>query len=62
MYADGYRLKLIDPYGSAPVLSVRRPGITGEGTLCLSDTRLKSGVLTVPAPTEIHTFADVRSP
>ncbi|KAH9920425.1 putative oxidoreductase C terminal-domain-containing protein [Fomitopsis serialis] len=26
VYADGYRLKLIDPYGSAPVLSVRKPG------------------------------------
>ncbi|KAH9841957.1 putative oxidoreductase C terminal-domain-containing protein [Rhodofomes roseus] len=30
VYADGYRLKLIDPYGSTPVLSVRRPGVAGE--------------------------------
>ena len=31
VYADGYRLKLIDPYGSAPVLSVRKPGVAGDG-------------------------------
>lgn len=36
VYADGYRLKLIDPYGK-PVLSVRRPGLEGEEIITFSD-------------------------
>jgi len=28
--ADGYRLKLVDPYNN-PVLYIRRPGVSGEG-------------------------------
>ena len=35
VFADGYRLKLVDPY-LAPVLYVRRPGITHEGISCLA--------------------------
>lgn len=30
MYADGYRFKLIDPYGT-PKLCIRRPGVAEEG-------------------------------
>jgi hypothetical protein len=30
VFADGYRLKLTDPY-NFPVLSVRKPGLVGEG-------------------------------
>lgn len=30
VFADGYRLKLIDPY-NFPVLSVRKPGSADEG-------------------------------
>ncbi|CCM05432.1 uncharacterized protein FIBRA_07649 [Fibroporia radiculosa] len=36
VYADGYRLKLIDPY-NAPILSVRRPGITYEEIFKFTD-------------------------
>lgn len=39
VYADGYRLKLIDPY-NRPVLSVRRPGLATEGMLLELMSRL----------------------
>jgi hypothetical protein len=30
--ADGWKLRLVDPYGTAPRLYVRRPGAIEEGT------------------------------
>lgn len=30
VYADGYRFKLVDPYGT-PRLYIRRPGVAEEG-------------------------------
>jgi hypothetical protein len=36
--ADGYRLKLVDPY-NAPVLYIRRPGLAGEGTYLIGGPR-----------------------
>ena len=32
--ADGWKLRLVDPYGTAPLLYVRRPGTTAESGLC----------------------------
>jgi hypothetical protein len=34
--ADGYRLKLVDPYND-PVLYIRRPGLVGEGKSQVED-------------------------
>ena len=33
VYADGYMMKLVDPYSRVPMLYVRRPGIAKEGSL-----------------------------
>ncbi|EIN11584.1 hypothetical protein PUNSTDRAFT_98745 [Punctularia strigosozonata HHB-11173 SS5] len=30
VYADGYQMKLVNPYGISPMLSVRRPGVEAE--------------------------------
>ncbi|PCH39968.1 hypothetical protein WOLCODRAFT_161996 [Wolfiporia cocos MD-104 SS10] len=49
VYADGFRLKLVDPYGS-PVLSVRRPGLAGEELISFTDDD--------PFYTELSTFVE----
>jgi hypothetical protein len=60
VYADGYRLKLVDPY-NAPVLYVRQPGVDHEGTrLKLAELcfwLLKSHGFTVSS--EVHRFEEV---
>ena len=33
--ADGWLLRLTDPYGSNPTLHVRKPGTTAESELCM---------------------------
>ncbi|KIJ26821.1 hypothetical protein M422DRAFT_272025 [Sphaerobolus stellatus SS14] len=49
VYADGFRLKLVDPYGS-PTLYVRRPGIKEEETYKFEEDD--------PFFSEISTFVD----
>ncbi|GBE82995.1 Uncharacterized protein SCP_0500380 [Sparassis crispa] len=50
VYADGYRLKLVDPY-DAPVLYVRRPGAAAEDVYSFTGDD--------PFFTELSTFIDV---
>lgn len=49
VYADGYRLKLVNPYG-APTLYVRRPGIAADEVHTFADDD--------PFYTELSTFID----
>ncbi|KAI0669146.1 putative oxidoreductase C terminal-domain-containing protein [Trametes maxima] len=56
VYTDGYRFKLVDPYGT-PKLYIRRPGITNEEIHIFTDDD--------PFYTELASFVDVvegRSP
>ncbi|KAH9939832.1 putative oxidoreductase C terminal-domain-containing protein [Amylocystis lapponica] len=66
VYADGYRLKLVDPYNN-PVLSVRRPGLATEEIFTFAEddpfyTELSSFVDAVEDPTKtqgiLSSYAD----
>ncbi|KAI9057498.1 hypothetical protein FKP32DRAFT_1637749 [Trametes sanguinea] len=50
VYADGYRFKLVDPYGT-PKLCIRRPGVAEEEVHTFADDD--------PFHTELATFLDV---
>lgn len=38
--ADGWKLRLVDPYGKAPRLYIRRPGAAEEGELLVPDVEV----------------------
>ncbi|KAI0820465.1 putative oxidoreductase C terminal-domain-containing protein [Trametes gibbosa] len=53
VYADGYRFKLVDPYGT-PKLYIRRPDVAGEG-----ECEVHTFAGDDPFYTELATFIDV---
>ena len=57
VYADGYKFKLVDPYGT-PKLYIRRPGNEQEGTRLFRVVIVRELISIL----EVHTFVGVSVP